>query len=117
MAKLGRQVHSASGFRSVTWTPLECFACRRSATFGFRKLYICQECAAVPGITTTKNLDFYERTALAEVVGDAAARFVAEAGTDLSAWSEEQALEFAKVIFLGVGDSIRRQIETGKAPF
>ena len=57
---------------------------------------------------TTKNLDEWEKTAIAEM----AAQVREHLGM-----SEEEGFEFVKFVFLGVGDSIRRQMDLGTAPF
>jgi hypothetical protein len=59
-------------------------------------------------MTTTKNLDVYEQCAIAEMV----AQVKEHLGMD-----EQECFEFVRFVFLGVGDSIRAQMKSGKAPF
>ena len=59
-------------------------------------------------MTTTKKLDEWEKTAIAEMAATVREHL----------WmDEEEAFEFVKFVFLGVGDSIRRQMDLGTAPF
>jgi hypothetical protein len=66
---------------------------------------VCEECLPM---TTTKKLDEWEKTAIAEM----AATVREHLGMD-----EPESVEFVKFVFLGVGDSIRSQMDLGMAPF
>jgi len=57
---------------------------------------------------TTKNLDEWEKTAISEMAATVREHL---------GMSEEEGFEFVRFVFLGVGDSIRRQMDLGTAPF
>jgi hypothetical protein len=88
----------------TTWCPTACVICRRTAMFKSRNKDVCEECLPL----TTKNLDEWEKSAIAEM----AAQVREHLGMD-----EQESVEFVKFVFLGVGDSIRRQMDLGTAPF
>jgi len=79
------------------------------------------ECSYVTGIGTainsTKILDELEKEAIIDA-GNAGGMLLDELGkTDLAALTAEDYAEFVKRVVLEFGDSIRRQIRSGKPPF
>lgn len=89
----------------MSWQPSICAACRRTAIFKTKNLDACMECLPM---ATTKNLDEWEKAAIVEMV----AQVKAHLGMD-----EQECFEFVRFVFLGVGESIRSQMASGKAPF
>lgn len=119
--------HTPTSTGKPNHTPTTCFVCGRRATsigmegFGWNgdhdPHWICEACIPLlQQIKAVRSWDVYEQNAIAAAVdgvGDMVERF----GADLSAWSEEQAHEFAGSIILGFGDSIRKQVKESEVPF
>ena len=95
---------------SAKHEPLECFVCGRAAAFGVKYgKFACEDCMRVEGITIVRQLDAYEQNALLEIdarVGD----IVAEYGSDLAKWTEEQRIELWKLVWMTGGELVRTQI-------
>lgn len=105
--------------------PADCHVCGRHATgigIGFQgrdpnPRWLCTECALIlEHIRNVKRMDPYELRARAGGM-EAAAPLIDEFGSDLSEWTEEQAMRLCGAIWKGCADELRRLIMDGEAPF
>lgn len=79
--------------------------------------WICAECALiVEDIRKVKRMDAFELKAR-EGGMDAGGPYIEQYGSDLSEWSEDQALQFVGAVWRGCATRIRELIRGNEAPF
>jgi hypothetical protein len=103
--------------------PAECTICKRAAVgLGVGDArdprWLCAECVLLAGdIREVRRLNVYEIAAIHEA-GDVGGQYLETLNQfDLSELQPAQYQEFCKRVILGFGDSIRKQIRSGRAPF
>ena len=79
--------------------------------------WLCVECIGIiEDLRKVRRMDPYELKARAGGM-NAAGPMVAEFGTDLSEWDEEQVLMFCGAIWKGCATELRRLVRMGEAPW
>lgn len=100
-----------------------CAICRRRATgLGIgppnKIKWLCTECALLAGdLSRVRSFDAYEEIAVSDCV-DKIGTWLADIDkTDLASFCEEEQRLLVTIAVKEFGDSIRRQIRSGEAPF
>lgn len=109
----------------MTNTPDVCDICTREATGiglapdrrGQPIRWLCVECTTLlEHVHSIRRPSAFELKARAGGM-DAAGPLVAEFGSDLAEWEEDQVLRFVGAVWKGCADEMRRLVREGEAPF